>query len=166
MLEAKQGSDRAETGPSRCRRRPNARPRARKRGTAVRGTAAWDTPWSARSQQAQSYARNLPPRRDRRGRPPFLVVVDVGQSIELYAEFSRRGGNYIPFPDPRITGSTWPTCTTTATRGAAAPGLARPAGLDPARRSAHVTREIAERLAELASSLEPARHAPRTWPIS
>ncbi|MCB9130779.1 MAG: hypothetical protein H6647_07535 [Anaerolineales bacterium] len=35
------------------------------------------------------------------GRPPFLVVVDVGQSIALYAEFTRSGGNYLPFPDPQ-----------------------------------------------------------------
>lgn len=28
-------------------------------------------------------------------------MVDVGQRIELYAEFSRSGGTYTPFPDPR-----------------------------------------------------------------
>ena len=36
----------------------------------------------------------------RDGRPPFLIVVDVGHSIELYSEFTRSGGNYLPFPDP------------------------------------------------------------------
>ncbi len=35
------------------------------------------------------------------GRPPFVVVVDVGTVIEVYAEFSRSGGTYTPFPDPR-----------------------------------------------------------------
>ena len=30
-----------------------------------------------------------------------MVVVDVGQRIELYSEFSRSGGTYVPFPDPR-----------------------------------------------------------------
>lgn len=37
---------------------------------------------------SESYARALPPSE---GRPPFLVVVDVGHVIELYAEFSRSG---------------------------------------------------------------------------
>ena len=51
-------------------------------------------------QQAQSYARSLPPAEIVEGRPPFLVVVDVGYTIALYAEFTRTGGHYIPFPDP------------------------------------------------------------------
>ena len=48
--------------------------------------------------QAQNYARALPASE---GRPPFLIVVDVGHRIELYSEFSRSGGSYVPFPDPR-----------------------------------------------------------------
>jgi hypothetical protein len=48
--------------------------------------------------QAEEYARALPASE---GRPPFLVVVDVGARIELYAEFSRSGATYTPFPDPR-----------------------------------------------------------------
>jgi hypothetical protein len=48
--------------------------------------------------QAENYARALPAEE---GRPPFLVVVDVGNVIELYAEFSRSGATYVPFPDPR-----------------------------------------------------------------
>ena len=38
--------------------------------------------------QAESYARALP---SEEGRPPFLLVVDVGNLIELYSEFSRSG---------------------------------------------------------------------------
>ena len=34
------------------------------------------------------------------GRPPFIVVTDVGRSLELYAEFTRSGGTYVPYPDP------------------------------------------------------------------
>src|SRR5690606_28744556 len=48
--------------------------------------------------QAEQYARALPADE---GRPPFLIVVDVGHRIELYAEFSRSGATYTPFPDPR-----------------------------------------------------------------
>ena len=56
-------------------------------GPAVRGTAAWDRAMTRVHQQAQSYARNLPVEEVREGRPPFLIVVDLGQSITLYAEF-------------------------------------------------------------------------------
>ncbi|MEO5661018.1 MAG: type IIL restriction-modification enzyme MmeI, partial [Polaromonas sp.] len=48
--------------------------------------------------QAEGYARALPARE---GRPPFLLVVDVGNVIEVYSEFSRSGATYTPFPDPR-----------------------------------------------------------------
>ena len=97
VLEAKQGSDRPEPVTPLSSEAERQR-RARKRGTAVRGTAAWDTAMARAHQQAQSYARNLPVAEIREGRPPFLIIVDVGRSIALYAEFSRSGGNYIPFP--------------------------------------------------------------------
>ncbi len=48
--------------------------------------------------QAENYARALPASE---GRPPFLITVDVGHLIEIYAEFSRSGATYTPFPDPR-----------------------------------------------------------------
>ena len=48
--------------------------------------------------QAENYARALPAEE---GRPPFLIVVDVGNGIELYADFTRTGATYTPFPDPR-----------------------------------------------------------------
>ena len=47
------------------------------------------------------HARGLPPSElTDGGRPPFLIVVDVGNTIELHSEFTRSGGNYVPFPDP------------------------------------------------------------------
>ena len=48
--------------------------------------------------QAEGYARALPADE---GRPPFIVTVDVGHVLEIYAEFSRSGATYTPFPDPR-----------------------------------------------------------------
>lgn len=105
--------------------------------------------------QAESYARALPAGE---GRPPFVVVVDVGQRIELYAEFSRSGGTYTPFPDPRSH--------RIALEDLGRPEIldrlhriwADPLSLDPSRESARVTRDIAARLAELAKSLERAGH--------
>ena len=110
-------------------------------------------------QQAQSYARNLPGEEVRDGRPPFLIVVDVGQSIALYAEFSRSGGNYIPFPDPADYRISLDDLADAEVRALLAAAWLDPLSLDPARRSARVTREIADRLARLAQSLEPG-HAP------
>src|SRR6185503_5187713 len=95
VLEAKQGSDQASKTS-----KPFEIPRKGKKGTAVRGTAGWDTAMERARQQAQSYARSLPSAEIAEGRPPFLVVVDVGHTIALYAEFTRSGGHYIPFPDP------------------------------------------------------------------
>ena len=48
--------------------------------------------------QGENYARALPASE---GRPPFVLVVDVGTVIEVYAEFSKSGGTYTPYPDPR-----------------------------------------------------------------
>ena len=48
--------------------------------------------------QGESYARALPAAE---GRPPFVLVVDVGHVIEIFSEFTRSGGTYTPFPDPR-----------------------------------------------------------------
>ena len=48
----------------------------------MRGTRGWDTAMLAARGQAERYAKALPVSE---GWPPFLVVVDVGHSIELFA---------------------------------------------------------------------------------
>jgi hypothetical protein len=92
VLEAKQGSD------QNSHPQPELAPKKRRarRGTAVRGTQSWNQAMMAARGQAEQYARALPLSE---GRPPFLIVVDVGHSIALYAEFSRTGGAYVPFSD-------------------------------------------------------------------
>jgi hypothetical protein len=107
--------------------------------------------------QAESYARALPAAE---GRPPFLVVVDVGHVIELYAEFTRSGATYTPFPDPRSHRIRLQDLADEAVRARLARLWTDPLSLDPARASARVTREVAAELAELAKSLEAAGHAP------
>ena len=69
-----------------------------KKVRASAGTLRFDDALLRARAQAESYARALPASE---GRPPFLMVVDVGHVIELYAEFSRSGPTYTPFPDPR-----------------------------------------------------------------
>jgi hypothetical protein len=50
----------------------------------------------AARKQAEDYARALPVEH---GYPPFLLVVDIGHVIEVYADFSGQGKNYAHFPD-------------------------------------------------------------------
>ena len=64
---------------------------------AVRGGAYWERTMREARMQAQTYARALPPWE---GWPPFLIVVDVGHSIELFADFSLSGTLYSHFPEP------------------------------------------------------------------
>ncbi len=108
--------------------------------------------------QAESYARALPAAE---GRPPFLLVVDVGHVIEVYAEFSRSGATYTPFPDPRSHRIALADLHQSAVRGRLRAIWLDPLTLDPARTSARVTREVAFELAQLAASLEGAGHAPQ-----
>jgi hypothetical protein len=88
VLEAKQGSEAPE--PSLFFEMPH------RRGTAIRGTSGWDQAMLRARNQAEQYAKALPAAE---GWPPFLVVVDVGYSIELFADFSGTGKAYVPFPD-------------------------------------------------------------------
>jgi very-short-patch-repair endonuclease len=107
--------------------------------------------------QAENYARALPASE---GRPPFVVVVDVGHRIELYSEFSRSGATYTPFPDPRSHRIALADLRRDAIRDRLRRVWSDPLSLDPSRESARVTRDIAARLANLARSLEQAGHDP------
>jgi len=109
--------------------------------------------------QAEGYARALPAEE---GRPPFLIVVDVGNVIELYAEFTRTGATYVPFPDPRSHRIRLADLRDEAVRRRLRAVWLDPLSLDPTKQSARVTREIAAHLAEVAKSLEGAGHAPET----
>lgn len=158
VLEAKQGVEKEQQEAALSRTVQTQR-NQRKKGTATRETLAWaDAMMSARN-QAENYARALP---SFEGRPPFLIIVDVGHSIELYAEFTRTGGTYVPFPDPRTHRILLPNLTNKEQRETLQAIWNDPLSLDPARRSAQVTQDIAQRLARLAVSLEASGHAPET----
>lgn len=105
--------------------------------------------------QAEGYARAIP---SNEGRPPFLMVVDVGNFIELYAEFTRTGGNYVPFPDPRSYRIRLADLRSEDVRQRLRQVWLEPLSLDPTKQSARVTREIAARLANVAKALEGAGH--------
>lgn len=132
-------------------------PAPRKSGT-VRGSAQWDDAMLKARGQAERYARALPADEDP---PPFLLVVDVGHSFELYADFTQKGKAYLPFPDPTSHRFKLADLLRDDLRNRLRAVWLDPASLDPARHSAAVTREIAAHLAELAKSFEAAGHEPK-----
>jgi type I restriction-modification system DNA methylase subunit len=158
VLEAKQGSEKTQTD---AQFSLLAEPKPTKRGTAVRGTKGWDDAMLRARGQAYAYAQALPASD---GWPPFLIVVDVGHSIELYADFTGMGKHYGPFPDSSSFRIALGDLASNDIRKRLKAVWEDPLSLDPARHAAKVTREIADRLARLAKSLEQT-HAPHTVAI-
>jgi hypothetical protein len=105
--------------------------------------------------QAERYVRAIPD-----DNPPFLIVVDVGHSFEVFADFTQAGKAYLPFPDPRTFRIRLADLADEKIRARLRLIWTDPAALDPAKRSADVTREVSGHLAELAKSLESAGHEP------
>ncbi len=108
--------------------------------------------------QAENYARALPAADVQQGRPPFLVVADIGHVLEIYADFTQSGATYTPFPDPRHHRITLDDLHDEAVRDRLRQIWLDPLALDPSRASARVTREVSEQLAGLAKSLEQSGH--------
>jgi hypothetical protein len=154
VLEAKQGVEKREQEEA-LSETGKAKAKATKKGTATRGSALWDEAMLKAQGQAEQYARALPASE---GRPPLLIVVDVGHSIELYSEFTCTGGTYVPFPDPRSHRLPIDRLNDPEVRETLRLAWIDPKALDPARRTARVTREIAEKLGRLAQSLEKSGH--------
>ena len=149
VLEAKQGSNPIQEALFDLA--PPAPGRKMKRGTAVRGTRGWDAAMLAARGQAERYAKALPASE---GWPPFLIVVDVGHSIELFADFSLTGKAYLPFPGPRNYRILLEELQSAEIRERLRAVWLDPHALDPSRERARVTREVAGKLANLARNLE------------
>lgn len=118
-------------------------------------TGGWDRAMLRAHNQADQYVRALP---SDEGRPPFIIVTDVGRSIELYAEFSRSGATYTPFPDARSHRISLQQLTQPEIQQRLRQVWLNPLALDPSREAARVTRDIADQLAKLAKSLEADGH--------
>ncbi|WP_425449933.1 class I SAM-dependent DNA methyltransferase [Virgifigura deserti] len=123
----------------------------RKPGQAKRGTRGWDQVMLAARKQAEDYARALPVEH---GYPPFLLVVDVGHVIEVYADFSGQGKNYAHFPDRQSYRIGMDDLRDEKVQARLRAIWTDPLSLDPTRIAAEVTRDIAERLAKIAKRLE------------
>ena len=131
---------------------------ASKTGHGRRGTIAFDRALERAYHQGRDYITHLPASH---GRPPFLVVCDVGHSIDLYSEFTCTGGRYERFPDPKNHRILLTDLRRPAIRERLRLVFTDPLSLDPSKKAAEVTRDIATRLAKLAKSLEADGHDPR-----
>jgi hypothetical protein len=129
-----------------------------KTGHGKRGTLAFDKALERAYHQARGYITALPADE---GRPPFLIVCDVGHSLDLYAEFTCTGGQYERFPDPVSYRITLPDLHRPEIRERLRKVWLDPHSLDPSKVAAKVTRDIAGRLAQLAKSLETDGHDPQ-----
>jgi hypothetical protein len=155
ILENKQGAEALAAGPALSLKKQTEQ-KARKTGHGKRGSKTWDTAMEKAKKQAENYARLLPSEEIVSGRPPFILVADVGHSIAVYADWSRAGGHYQPFPDPNNYRIKLADLDREDIRARLRLIWTDPLSLDPSRRSAKVTKEIADRLARLAKSLDGA----------
>jgi hypothetical protein len=128
----------------------------RRLGHATRGSAKWGQVMEAAREQALRYVRALPASEPR---PPFVVVVDVGYCIDLYANFAGVGDSYVPFPDSSSFRIMLPALADSLQREQLRLLFTDPQQLDLSRRTALVTRQLARHLAGLSSQLERAGHA-------
>lgn len=156
VLEAKQGADRQTKadGNQLALLAEHDVPKTQK-GHGKRGSAKWDDTMLKARNQADGYARAVS-KED--GWPPFLLVVDVGHVIELYADFSRQGQGYSQFPDGTRYRITLNDLANENTRKLLQTIWNDPQSLDPALQTAKVTRKIAGHLAELGKSFEAQKH--------
>lgn len=127
---------------------------ARGRRSAHRG---WDVLMRNAREQAEQYARALP---ESHGWPPFILVVDVGHAIEVFADFSGQGKNYRQFPDRGGYRIFLDDLHQPQVRDRLRDIWRDPHALDPAKRAAAVTRDIAKRLASVNKLLEDRGHRP------
>jgi len=147
VLESKQGVERKDAEAAEALASITLAKKSRKR-TAPRNTPEWDRAMSRARAQAKRYAEALP------DWPTFLIVVDIGHCFDLYANFSQSGKNYVPFPDPKSFRIAIDQLRDDRIRDRLKAIWLDPKLLDPSRRAAQVTREIADKLARLAKSME------------
>jgi len=121
--------------------------------TKVRPDVALDGFMRAAKRQAENYAKALDEW------PPFLVLIDVGRSIELWSDFARQGKIYAPFPDRASYRITLDQLRAPEVRDRLRRVWTDPMSLDPAAKAVEVTTAIAARLAWTVRSINGRRQA-------
>ncbi|MDJ0919607.1 MAG: hypothetical protein QNI84_00640 [Henriciella sp.] len=159
VLEAKQGSEqKARIADPRQHELITGEPLTKQAaGMAVRGTPSWTAAMLKAKGQAYAYARALD---ISEGWPPFLIVVDIGHVIDLYADFSGSGKNYTPFPDRQRYRLDIEDLHDPETLDLLHAVWMDPTSLDPTAKTARVTRQISDELAALGRSFHEQGHAP------
>jgi len=161
VLEGKQGSDN-KSKPKDVLQYELATgehfPQDQRVGTAKRGTASWVTEMIKARQQAERYARSL---EANQGLPPFIIVVDVGYVIELYADFSGQG-KYEQFPNKKDHQIYLEDLKNLEVQTLLKAIWTDPQSLDASQKAAKVTREVAVELAALGKSYPADQYAPDT----
>lgn len=159
VLEAKQSRERGGRKEVAMAAQQNSLPGMDANGARGRRSAdrRWDVLMRNAREQAEQYARALP---TSHGWPPFILVCDVGHAIEVFADFSGQGKNYRQFPDRSGFRIYLDDLRDEATRDRLRAIWTDPNSLDPARRAAAVTRDIAGRLASVSKLLEDRGYQP------
>ncbi|WP_157547570.1 class I SAM-dependent DNA methyltransferase [Hymenobacter sp. DG25A] len=157
ILETKQGTDTPDAQQKAERAELGFSPEKRRKGHALRGSVKWEQMMQAARQQALGYVRALPAEEPR---PLFVLVVDVGYCIDVYANFAGVGDSFVPFPDQARFRLPLSALADEGTRTLLRNIWQEPRELDPSRRAARVTRELAGYLAGVSAQLERAGHAP------
>lgn len=121
-------------------------------GTTRRGTPAHAARLLKAHAQAAGYVRALDPKRE--PTVPFLIVLDVGGSIDLFADFSGTNRFWSPYPSPNANRITLDQLADPAMRERLKAVWENPLSLDPSAKAQAVTRDAAARLARLARELE------------
>src|SRR5208282_514275 len=117
---------------------------------------AWDVLMVNARSQAENYVRLLPAGHEP---PPFVIVCDVGHCFEIYANFRRDGKAFDQFPDRKSFRVFLEDLRRPEIREILAAIWTDPLALDPAQKSARVTRDIAKRLAAVSKALEAKKFA-------
>ncbi len=126
------------------------------RGRRADADRAWDVLMMNARAQAENYVRLLPASHEP---PPFVLVCDVGHCIEVYANFRKDGKAYDQFPDRRSFRIYLEDLRDEAIRERLVAIWSDPLSLDPSRKAAKVTRDIATRIAKVSQALEKEGHA-------
>ena len=121
-------------------------------GTTRRGTPAHAARLLKAHAQAVGYVRALDPKSE--PTVPFLVVLDVGGSFDLFADFSGTNRFWSPFPSPNANRITLEQLAEPKARETLKAVWEAPHSLDPSARAQAITRDAAARLARLAHELE------------
>ena len=153
ILETKQGTAAKVADPNQLTL-PTL-PEVKRTGHGVRGTRAWDKMMVQARGQADNYARGIA-RED--GWPPFIIVCDVGYVFEIYSDFSGQGHGYNQFPDGNSFRFFLEDLEKPEVQDLFRTIWNDPQSLDPSKRAAKVTREIADQLALLGRSFEKQGH--------